>query len=80
MEIVMVRSFAVVLTIAGLAVSGGAQANSLKSDRKATPVAYQSNGTEVAEVITVNPRSRAVQTSETRAPRPRIYISMGFGF
>jgi hypothetical protein len=81
MEIVMVRSFAVILTVAGLAVSGtAAYAQPQKSERQVTPVAYQSNGTEVAEVIMVNPRNRAAQTTETRTPRPRIYISMGFGF
>lgn len=77
----MVRSLAVVLTVAGLAVSGtAAYAQPQKSERQVTPVAYQGKSTEVAEVIMVNPRNRTVQATENRAPRPRIYISMGFGF
>jgi hypothetical protein len=80
MEIIMVRTFAVALTIAGLAVSGAAHANSMKSERQATPVAYSGGNTEVSEVIMVNPRNRTMQATETRAPKPRIWISMGFGF
>jgi hypothetical protein len=81
MEIIMVRTIAVALTVAGLAVSGAAHANSQKSDpRQVTPVAYSGNGTEVSEVIMVNPRTRTMQGTETRTPRPRIWISMGFGF
>lgn len=77
----MVRSLAVVLTVAGLAVSGtAAYAQPQKDERQVTPVAYQGKSTEVAEVIMVNPRNRTAQTTENRAPRPRIYISMGFGF
>jgi hypothetical protein len=67
-----------VLTIAGFAFMGAAQATPLKTESRQATVSDQANE-QVAEAIVIQPRARA-QTTEVRAPKPRIWISMGFGF
>ncbi len=74
----MVRSLAFALAVAGLAASGTAYADPVKSDPRAqvTPAAYSANGPQVSEVVIINPRVRLVQAYD--APKPRIWVSMGF--
>jgi len=72
----MLRSFAV-LTIAGFAFVGAAQATPLETDsRRATTVADPVNK-QVADAIIIEQRSRT-QATEVRGPKVRIWVSMGF--
>jgi hypothetical protein len=75
LENLMLRTLAV-LTIAGFAFMGAAQATPLKTESRQ---AVEPANEQVADAIIIQPRTRW-QATETRAPKPRIWISMGFGF
>ena len=68
----------IVVTLAGFAFAGAAQATPLKTDSRQATVTDPANE-QVADAIIIQPRAR-MQATEVRAPRPRIWISMGFGF
>ncbi|HSI00885.1 MAG TPA: hypothetical protein VLA02_09800 [Reyranella sp.] len=75
----MIRTLAVALTVGGLALAGAAQAEVVNTNaRQATPVAYSTNGAQVSEVVIVNQRAPMMQVNDPNAPKPRIWLSMGF--
>jgi len=75
----MIRTLAVALTVGGLVLSTAAQADVVNANpRQATPVASSTNGSQVSEVVIVNPRAPMIQVNDPNAPKPRIWLSMGF--
>jgi hypothetical protein len=82
MEIFMVRlsTIALALTTVGLAIAPiAAQAAPPITDARYVVADSQTSGTNVAEGIFID-RNKAVQVSAQRPVKPRIWISMGFGF
>lgn len=66
------------LTLASFAIAGAAHATPLKNDSRQAVTAASDQ--QIADAIIIEPRARTQVSTEVVRAKPKIWISMGFGF